>query len=113
MDEYIKQETVLKEILSVYEREFPTASGAFDEFVTKIVPNILACIPSADVTPARIGFWTPIHASTLVGWNPAFAGYDPILGYQCSLCGNEAIFSCNDMFVLSDYCPKCGAKMEA
>lgn len=67
MAKYYDRETVLKEILSVYEREFPTASGAFDEFVTKIIPNILACIPSADVVPVRIGFWIPIYESELTG----------------------------------------------
>lgn len=79
MAKYYERETVLKEILSVYEREFPTASGAFDEFVTKIIPNILACIPSADVVPIRIGFWIPIC--------------DPIAGWQCSLCRHDVMFS--------------------
>ncbi|MBS4880070.1 MAG: hypothetical protein KH138_07175 [Firmicutes bacterium] len=66
----------------------------------------------SDVAPVRIGFWIPIPESAITGWNPAFAGCDPIAGYRCSRCGNEAIFSCNDVFVLSDYCPNCGAKME-
>lgn len=38
---------VLKsEILRTYEYEFPTASGAFDEFVTQIVPNIIKKAPA-------------------------------------------------------------------
>ena len=91
MDEYIKRETALKEILSVYEREFPTVSGAFDEFVTKIVPNILACIPSADVTPVRRGHW---------------GCYEPLSGgYRCSRC-KLTHRNC------TAYCPNCGAKME-
>ena len=74
--------------------------------------RILADMPAADVAPVRRGHWIPIYASELTGWNPEFAGCDPITGYKCSRCGNEAIFSCNDVFVLSNYCPNCGAKME-
>lgn len=91
MDEYIRRETVLKEILSVYEREFPTASGAFDKFITKIVPNILTCIPAADVAPVRRGKW---------------GCYKPICGgYPCSSC-KLTHRNC------TAYCPNCGAKME-
>ena len=65
----------------------------------------------ADVAPVKRGFWKPISESEMTGFNPKFAGRDPIAGYKCSNCGNEAIFSCNDEFVLSDYCPNCGADM--
>lgn len=68
--------------------------------------------PAADITPVKSGFWEPISESEMTGFNPEFAGCDPIAGYKCSNCGNEAIFSCNDEFVLSDYCPDCGAKMD-
>lgn len=96
MAEYFEKETVFKEIFSIYEREFPTASGAFDEFVTKTVPNILACIPSADVAPVRIGFWE------IGGVNPT----NNIIGnFKCSLCKGTSLED-------SDYCPNCGAKME-
>lgn len=64
------------------------------------------------VTPVKRGFWEPISESEMTGFNPKFAGRDPIAGYKRSNCGNEAIFSCNDEFVLSDYCPDCGAKMD-
>ena len=63
------------------------------------------------VTPVKRGFWEPISESEMTGFNPKFAGRDPIAGYKCSNCGNEAIFSCNDEFVLSDYCPNCGTEM--
>lgn len=69
-------------------------------------------LPAADVAPVKSGFWEPISESEMTGFNPEFAGCDPIAGYKCSNCGNEAIFSCNDEFVLSDYCPTCGAKMD-
>lgn len=66
----------------------------------------------SDVAPVRRGHWIPIYASELTGWNPEFAGRDPIEGYRCSRCGADAILSCNDDFVLSNYCPNCWAKME-
>lgn len=69
-------------------------------------------VTNADVTPVKRGFWKPISESEMTGFNPKFAGRDPIAGYKCSNCGNEAIFSCNDEFVLSDYCPNCGTKMD-
>lgn len=37
----MNKKKLINEILSIYEYEYPTASGAFDEFVTKIIPNII------------------------------------------------------------------------
>lgn len=55
--------------------------------------------------------WLPVYESEITGWDPALAGSDPIGGYACSKCGYEAVYSCNDEYVLSDYCPGCGARM--
>lgn len=41
----------------------------------------------------------------MTGWDPAVAGRDPIGGYICSACKEEAVYDCNDEFVLSKYCP--------
>lgn len=68
--------------------------------------------PSADVKPVTYGCWVPVNESEITGRNPEFAGRDPIGGFECSHCGEEAILNCNDEFVLSDYCPNCGAKMD-
>lgn len=65
----------------------------------------------ADVAPVVHGVWIPVHESEISGWNPEVAGIDPIGGYICSACKNEAVYDCNDKFVLSDYCLWCGAKM--
>lgn len=56
--------------------------------------------------------WLPVYESEITGWDPALAGRDPIGGYVCSKCGYEAVYSCNDEYVLSDYCPGCGARMD-
>lgn len=64
-------------------------------------------LPFADVVPVRIGFWIPIYESELTGWNPEFAGCDPIAGWQCSLCRYDVMLSQQ-----SNYCSQCGAQME-
>lgn len=68
-------------------------------------------IPAADVEPVRYGRWKPLFESEITGWNPAFAGCDPIGAYVCSCCNSEATYTCDDEFDLSNYCPNCGAKM--
>ena len=74
--------------------------------------DIFAEIPAADVAPVVHGLWIPIRESEMTGWDPAVAGRDPIGGYICSVCKEEAVYDCNDEFVLSKYCPNCGAKMD-
>ena len=69
-------------------------------------------IPAADVAPVVHGRWLPVHESEMTGWQPELAGYDPIGGYVCAVCKEEAVYDCNDNFVLSNYCPHCGAKMD-
>ena len=68
-------------------------------------------LPFVDVIPVRIGFWIPIHKDPLAGYDPKLIACNSAVGYECSLCRNEAMCSCNDVF-LSNYCPNCGAKME-
>jgi len=45
-DNLINRQGAINEILRVYEYEYPTATGAFDEFVTKIIPSIINNLPS-------------------------------------------------------------------
>lgn len=81
------------------------------EVLPEAIKEVLQEAIVEDGAPVKRGFWKPISESEMTGFNPKFAGRDPIAGYKCSNCGNEAIFSCNDEFVLSDYCPNCGAEM--
>ena len=98
MADYISREAFKGKYLCCgYLPEMPEKE--FDEF------------PAADVEPVRHGMWIPIRESEMTGWNPEFAGRDPIGGYKCSECGKFAVFDCNDEYVLSDFCPQCGAKM--
>lgn len=55
MIECIEREAAIKAIRKEYDYQFPTASGVFDEFATKIVPSILNSIPTVEVIPTT---WT-------------------------------------------------------
>lgn len=56
MSDLIRRKDAIDKIREVYEYEFPTASGAFDEFVVSIIPNILRNLPSAE-TERKKGKW--------------------------------------------------------
>ena len=53
MAEYINREEAIKELREVYENEYPTASGDFDEYASHDVPNVLRNIKPADVQPMK------------------------------------------------------------
>lgn len=111
MADYIDREAVLK-ILEDHPAGTWRGYDVYSDDVRAIMRKVDEQ-PAADVALVRRGHWIPIHASELTGWNPEFAGCDPIAEYRCSRCGADAILSCNDDFVLSNYCPNCGAKMKA
>lgn len=107
MAEYIEREAALHEI----ERREALMVG--DKRVSvAAMKSFIKNRSAADVAPVMHGVWIPVHESEISGWNPEVAGIDPIGGYICSACKNEAVYDCNDKFVLSDYCPWCGAKMD-
>lgn len=76
------------------------------------IKSMVSKAPTVDAVPVVYGQWVPVYESELTGWNPSVAGRDPIGGYFCSKCHYEAVYSCNDEYVLSDYCPGCGARMD-
>lgn len=53
MAEYISREEAIKELRKVYENEYPTASGDFDEYASHDVPNILKLIPDVEIITAN------------------------------------------------------------
>ena len=53
MAEYISREEAIKGLREVYENEYPTASGDFDEYASHDVPNVLRNMPAADVQPVK------------------------------------------------------------
>lgn len=108
--EYIRRADAMGEITSSETQKALRAMTGEEAYVT--VVGILNELPAADVAPVVHGLWMPVYESEMTGWNPAVAGRDPIGGYICSACKEEAVYDCNDKFVLSNYCPHCGAKMD-
>lgn len=97
MAEYIERE-VLKRTLST--EKFCAACSGLDEpggGCAECVADYIESLPAADVAPVKIGFWK------ISGVNPA----NNVIGnFKCSLCMGTSLED-------SDYCPNCGAKMEA
>lgn len=99
MSDLISRANAIDEIREVYEYEFPTASGAFDEFVTMIIPNILRNMPSIE---QKKGKWS------FIGDNM----------FKCTCCG--VLYTTHQLNGLRNYdtdpyapyyCPHCGADM--
>ena len=101
MDEYISKEDAIKAILAMYEYEYPTASGAFDTFATKEVPQVIRNLPPADVKPVERGAWR------LLSHNG-----DGTSDYECTACyGIMSDVPDDDEHELCSFCPNCGADM--
>lgn len=103
MAEYISREKAIKELREVYENEYPTASGDFDEYASHDVPNILRNMKAADVQPVKRGKWEEV--TDYGGWGDTH--------YRCSVCGEEWYLEDgkpkdNNM----NFCPWCGARMD-
>ena len=101
MPRYIDADALRKQISETYEYEFPAASGAFDEFATKIIPNIINNAITADVVPVVRGEWI------LVGTNEH--DYETSVEEKCSLCGRYVYRY--DTQPQDNFCPNCGADM--
>ena len=95
MTEYIEKNKAIKELYEVYDYEFPTASGGFDEYARMIVPNTIKNMPAADVAPVRHGEW-----EIVVGSN----GKEYMV---CTCCRVS-----QDLTGVFTYCPNCGCRMD-
>ena len=97
---YISRDEAIKELYEVYENEYPTASGDFDEYASHDVPNVLRNMKAADVQSVKRGEWEDEYFDE--GFNCFCA--------VCSVCGYES----TDHFSIIDnhkYCEYCGARM--
>lgn len=97
----IDAEHLAKEIREVYEHQFPTASGDFDTFATKILTNIIKGAPTID--PVKHGHWIPIDG----------------MSGKCSVCEEQSdypLMCCegtpSTRYEPYPHCPWCGAIMD-
>lgn len=92
MTDYIKREYVMREILEEY------GIDTDNEDVDMIFDMVINA-PSYDVVPVRHGRWVE---SFKVNAPPTLRSR-----WTCSWCGNVQTYG------ITDYCPNCGAKMDA
>lgn len=104
MAEYISREEAIKELREVYEQEYPTASGDFDEYANHDVPNVLRNIKTADVQPVKRGRWIDCTF-----YDPYEKSYEQNFEYKCSCCGHMIYNKPNDD---NQYCGHCGVRMD-
>lgn len=115
MDEYISREAAIKALYEVYEHDYPTASGDFDEYARHDVRNVLNGLPSADVQPVKHGHWVEKEAyeeDRQMGFN---------FQIVCSNCDEQnsvLYFDENSeptekYFMRTPWCPWCGARMKS
>ena len=102
MAEYISKEKAIKELREVYEQEYPTASGDFDEYASHDVPNVLRNMPFTYVQPVKHGKW--------IAENQDKRGYADC--FTCSNCNNYTYTYTLMKVCEYDYCPNCGARMD-
>ncbi len=109
MAEYISREEAIKELREVYENEYPTASGDFDEYASHDVPNVLRNMKAADVQPVKHGYWIKQPEKFQIHEDVINSNYL----YSCSCCNASDLHSeraNNDGKV--KFCWRCGARMD-
>ena len=103
MGDYISREEAIKELCEVYENEYPTASGDFDEYASRYVPNVLRNMQAADVQPVKHGRWVCEF------YNDVFDVYQA----DCSVCKKESTDKYDKVSESYEYCPHCGTRMNS
>ena len=79
-------------------------SNYYNKFQKNILDNFTeeGCPEPANVTEIKHGEWISVPET--------WGAFD--IRYYCSECGKDAIINNNERYVLSDYCPHCGAIMD-
>jgi hypothetical protein len=71
--------------------------------------KMVAVFPAVDAAPARHGRWEPVFRRNVFGEHY-------VEWHACSICKELALSRCENYMddeELSNYCPSCGAKMDA
>lgn len=114
---YLEREAVINQTRDLYEYEYPTASGDFDEYVTRLLPNALLNMKPSDVKPVVRGEWVHRKVRHSLPWDcPPYYGeeYDRESHscledeWHCSNCDYETDDIDREWW---NFCPNCGADM--
>lgn len=100
MAEYIEREAAIDAIMKVYVR---TAGYKARERVFE-AKEAVHRLPVADVAPVVHGQW--------ISWEEADNFTPSPHRHECSVCHDAAQVLVNNIELLSDYCPNCGARMD-
>ena len=114
MSDYISREAALKAAEHAY-GEWNLAMAAADgarqinlvykrQELLKAVALVFDIVPAADVEPVRRGRW--------ISWEDADNCIPSPNRHECSVCHDAAQVLVNNIELLSNYCPNCGAKMD-
>ena len=102
-DEYIRKRDMLEAFgLSEKTRKYGGDHSGYDTRMLYEIQDTIESLEPADVTEITHGEW--MSAPEIWGMFNA--------RYYCSKCGKDAIINNSERYVLSDYCPHCGAIMD-
>lgn len=96
MSDYISREAALA--------DFEQCNRKNSTWTPQRVKTLLMRIPAADVEPVRRGRW--------ISWEDADNCIPSPNRHECSVCHDAAQVLVNNIELLSNYCPNCGAKMD-
>lgn len=94
MAEYIERKALLDYIDKRIPKMIASSDGKHIVYI-ETVREVIVKFPTADVAPVRHGRWVNENYYT-----------------RCSVCGKMAIYDKYGQEVESDYCPRCGARMD-
>lgn len=102
MADYISRDAAI-EIAEKYGLTAGSALGRHSGIADCIASEV-SRVPAADVVPVVYGRW--------ISWEDADNCIPSPNRHECSVCHDAAQMLVNNIELLSNYCPNCGAKMD-
>lgn len=99
MAEYIEREALISDIQDAVD------NGGMGSIVAGALKRYIKRVPTADVAPVRHGQWN--------GEGDGYADGEIVLDvWYCSECGHCIDDGTDEPYLLPNFCPNCGAKMD-